>query len=103
MFEKSNKLVRENRQFSGTSGISQNNSGSGFVPAFKNSESGEVEISRFCDGRMAPFHLIEGLPDHWIAEWDHQGRAIEIKNTVVSGFVRLGEFFTRQEAAESVA
>ena len=103
MFERSHRLVEENRQFADTSGISQNNSGSGFVPAFKNSDSGEVELSRFCDGRLAPFHMIDGLPDHWIAEWDHQGRAVEIKSTVISGFVRFGEFFTRQEAAEFVS
>lgn len=103
MLEQSNRLVEENREFADTSGISQNNSAAGFVPAFKNSESGEVEISRFCDGRLAPFHMIDGLPEHWIAEWDHQGRAIEIKSSVISGFVRLGEFFTRQEAADTVA
>lgn len=103
MFVQSNRLIEENRHFEGTPGVSQNNSDAGFVPAFKNSECGEVVISCFSDGRTAPFHMIDGLPDHWIAERDPQGRALEIKSTVISGFVRLGEFFTRQEAAELVA
>ena len=103
MFEQSNRLAEENRHFEGTTGVSQNNSGAGFVPAFKNSECGEVVVSCFRDGRTAPFHMIDGLPEHWIAEWDQHGKAVEIKSTVISGFVRLGEFFTRQEAAEAVA
>jgi len=36
------RLERQNVQFSGTGGISQNNQSAGFVPAFKNTGSGEA-------------------------------------------------------------
>ena len=44
--------------------------------------------------------MLDGLPDEWIIERDLKGRAVKIKSTVISGFVRLGRFFTRQEAAD---
>lgn len=95
-------LVKENQQYAGTGGLSENNAQVRFVPAFKDSHTGQVEISRYRDGRPAPFHLIDGLPDEWITNRDLAGEVVEIKATVISGFVRLGRFFTRQEASEFV-
>lgn len=102
MLAQSNRLQTENRQYAGTGGVSEHNQSAGFIPAFKHSESGEVAFSRFKDGRIAPCHLLDGLPEHWV-ERDQQGKAIEINACVISGFVRLGEFFTRQEAAALIA
>ncbi|MDX1755514.1 MAG: hypothetical protein R3175_05570 [Marinobacter sp.] len=80
--------------------MSENNAQARFVPAFKDSRTGQVVISRFGDGRPAPFHLVDGLPDEWITHRDLDGRAIGVRATIVSGFVRLGRFFTRQEASD---
>lgn len=93
-------LVEENRRFAGTGGVSENNAQARFVPAFQDAHTGQVEISRFRDGRPAPFHLIDGLPEDWIAERDVTGRVIRIKGSIISGFVRFGVFFTRQEASD---
>lgn len=93
-------LSEENQQYVGTGGVSQNNAKARFVPAFKDARSGQVEISRYCDGRPAPFHLVDGLPDEWIAQRDLSGRVVAIKTSVISGFVRFGRFFTRQEASD---
>lgn len=93
-------LAEENRQFAGTGGVSENNAQARFVPAFQDARTGQVEISRFGDGRPAPFHLIDGLPDDWVIERDLKGRVVRIKATVISGFVRFGHFFTRQEALD---
>lgn len=94
------QLVKENIQFAGTGGVSEGNAQSRFVPAFQDADTGQVEISCFRDGRQAPCHLVEGLPEDWVTQRDAEGRAVKIKNTVISGFVRLGRFFTRQEAAD---
>lgn len=94
------RLAEENRQFVGTGGVSENNAKARFAPAFLDSSTGRVEISRFADGRPAPFHLLDGMPEEWIVEKDLKGRVIEIKQEIVSGFVRLGKFFTRQQAAD---
>jgi len=102
MFQQQNapRLVDENRQFAGTGGVSEENSQARFAPAFQDAGTGKVEISCFQDGRPAPCHMLDGLPEEWIVERDLKGRAVKIKSTVISGFVRLGQFFTRQEAAD---
>lgn len=93
-------LVEENRHFAGTGGVSENNGQARFVPAFQDARTGQVEISRFRDGRPAPFHLIDGLPEDWVTERDLAGRVVKIKSSIISGFVRFGRFFTRQEASD---
>ncbi|MFL1465778.1 hypothetical protein ACQUWM_03990 [Marinobacter sp. DUT-3] len=95
-------LVKENQQYAGTGGLSENNAHARFVPAFKDSYTGQVEISRYRDGRPAPFHLVDGLPEEWITNRDLASNVVELKATVISGFVRLGRFFTRQEASDFV-
>lgn len=93
-------LAEENREFAGTGGVSENNAQARFAPAFQDAGTGQVEVSRFENGQPAPFHLLDGLPDEWIVERDVKGRVVSLKANIVSGFVLLGEFFTRQEAAE---
>ncbi|WP_432474219.1 hypothetical protein [Amphritea sp. HPY] len=92
-------LPLENQQYSGTGGVSQANNQHSFSPAFMDQTSGDIEISRFGNGNPAPFHSLDGLPDSWITERNIAGRVVSIKSSVVSGFVRLEEFFTREEAA----
>ncbi|KAA1171001.1 hypothetical protein FWJ25_17615 [Marinobacter salinexigens] len=95
-------LQEENRLFAGTGGISEGNAHACFMPAFKDARTGQVELSRYRDGRPAPFHLIDGLPEEWVINRDPKGHAVAIQSSIVSGFVRLGRFFTRQEASEFV-
>ena len=96
-------LVEENQQFEGTGGVSEENAHCHFIPAFFDADTGQVELSCFSDGRQAPCHLLDGLPAAWIVQRDLHGRVVKIKSTVISGFVRFGRFFTRQEAAEFIA
>ena len=96
----SEQLALENIEFEGTGGVSQENCHLNFKPAFMDEISGIVEVSRFKNGMLAPFHSLEGLPDHWITERDESGRVVQIKSSIVSGFVRMETFFTRQEASD---
>ena len=96
------RLKRENLAFSGTPGVSRENRSSGFRPAFYDSETERVEISRFMNGQPAPIHMIDGLPENWIVERDADFRAIAIKRSVTAGFVRGDIFYTRSQAAEAV-
>lgn len=93
------RLRQENRAFAGTSGVSANAAGQRFRPAFRDAETGRVESSRFEDGRLAPVHMICGLPEEWVIERDVDGHAVAIKAQIESGFVREGVFYTREEAA----
>lgn len=100
---KTRRLAEENQQYAGTGGVSERNAQASFVPAFMDSVTLQVELSRYRDGRLAPFHLLDGLPDEWITKRDTKGDALEVRSAVISGFVRLGHFFTRQEAADFIA
>ena len=93
-------LRSENLTYEGTSGISQNNRASGFRPAFMDTSSGQIEISRLKDGQEAPIHMISWLPEEWAVSIDEDGLVIELKATIVAGFERGGSFYTREEAAE---
>ena len=52
----------ETARYRGTGGVSENNRSLGFQPAFIDRETGTVHWSRFPDGRLAPCHLLDGLP-----------------------------------------
>ena len=95
-------LERENLAFSGTPGTSDGNRDHGFIPAFRDTETGQVLISCFSNGIPAPMHTIEGLPDSWIIERDSSSGETAVKSSVVTGFVRDGCFYTRSQAVEAV-
>src|SRR5262245_21292407 len=96
------QLALENARYRGTGGVSENCS-AGFSPAFRDTETGVVCLSRFADGRPAPFHVLDGLPNELVISRDwHFGR-VSAKPSVVSGFVHEGRFYTREEAAALAA
>ncbi len=95
-------LEEENKRFADSPGISNNNRENGFVPAFQDTRSGCCRISRFSDGSPAPIHVLEGLPDEWMEEGELNGRVISICPHIVSGFLRNGRFYTREEASEAI-
>ncbi len=96
-----NRIRRENLAFAGTGGVSQQNRARRFSPAFRDEATGQVELSRYADGALAPMHLIDGLPGEWISTRDQQGHPATLKASVIAGFVRDGEFYTREQAAET--
>lgn len=61
-----------------------------------------VYLSRFADGRIAPFHILDGLPADLVLGRSASGRVAAVKTSVISGFVRAGLFYTRDEAAALV-
>jgi len=95
-------LKRQNQAFVGTGGVSEENRSSGFRPAFHDLASGRTALARFADGRPAPMHLLDGLPDEWVVERDATGRVSAIKEHVIAGFERNGLFYTREQAAAAL-
>jgi hypothetical protein len=89
-------LKQENVAFAGTAGRSQHNSGLGFHPAFLDMGTCAIYVSRFADGRPAPFHLLDGLPDEVVLKRSTSGRVVAAKGTLVAGF-----FYTRAAAARA--
>jgi hypothetical protein len=93
-------LRRENQAYKGTMGCSQESFGHGFVPAFRDLTTGRVEVARFKSGLQAPVHLIEGLPMDWAVSCAPDGTVMEVKPSVISGFVRDERFYTREEVVQ---
>ena len=96
-------LRGETSIFRGTGGVSTGNGRDGFRPAFLDTDTDAIYLSCFSDGQPAPFHLLDGLPDELVLERNASGRVDAVKSTVVSGFVRAGRFYSREEAAQAVA
>jgi len=92
-------LALENIRYRGTGGVSENNRQLSFQPAFIDRATRKVYLSRFPDGRLAPCHLLDGLPPEVVLGRSERGSVTSIKPSVVSGFVRDGHFYTRDEAA----
>jgi hypothetical protein len=96
-------LKTHNTLFHGTAGVSRNNGALGFVPAFLDLRTGRAEISRFADGRPAAMHIIDGLPDEWVAQRDADGRVLNTHPGIVAGFLRDERFYTRKQAAQAAS
>lgn len=94
-----NTLAVDNRVFAGTGGVSQGNQHCGFIPGFMDRETGMVYPSRWADGTPAPFHALDGLPDHLVLARGSGGHVVAVKASVVAGFLRRGCFYTREQAA----
>jgi len=91
-------LADEKARWHGSSGCSAGNRGLGFRPAFLDSETGRVYLSAFADGRPAPVHLLDGLPQSLVVARSPSGRVCAVKASVISGFARDARFYTREEA-----
>lgn len=92
-------LAFENATYRGTNGTSENNRCLGFRPAFIDRETCAVYLSRYPDGRLAPCHLLDGLPSELVLARSRLGRVTRVKASVVSGFVHDDSFYSRVEAA----
>lgn len=97
------ELADQNRRFQGRSGVSQENRSFGFLPAFLDLHTGAIYLSCFADGRLAPIHLLDGLPSELIAERTPEGTATTVRGSVIAGFVRDGRLYTSEEAALTVS
>ena len=87
----------------GTGGVSSENRHLGFVPAFMDTCGGKLYACTFADGRPAPFHVLDGLPDELVVARDRYGRPSQVVGSVVAGFALDGRFYTREQAAAQVS
>lgn len=83
--------------------VSGYNRASGFVPAFRNADTGETRLSLFADGTPAPVHVLEGLPSEWVNEGGSVGEARRLARGIERGYLRNGRFHSLADAARIVA
>ena len=96
------ELRKDHLRLRGTGGVSQENRAFGFIPAFRDGSTGVVYLSRFSDGRIAPVHLLDGLPPELVVQRTSSGQIAAVRSSVTAGFVRAGEFYTRAQAADAL-
>src|ERR1700687_500495 len=92
-------LALESTRYRGTGGVSEDTRSLGYLPAFIDRETESVHLSRFPDGRLAPCHLLDGLPAELVLARNERGHVTRVNASVVSGFVHDDHFYTRDEAA----
>lgn len=95
-------LELEQVAYRGTGGVSAKNRHLGFVPAFLDSRTRKIYSCSFGDGKPAPFHILDGLPDERVVARDRYGRPSQVLGTLIAGFTLNGRFCTREEAAALV-
>lgn len=96
-------LRAENGTFRESRGVSANNRAQGFRPAFLDTSTGDVFLSRYSNGEPAPIHLFDGLPDDVVLCRSATGQITAVKATLTAGFVRGTRFYSREEADRSLA
>lgn len=96
-------LSQQNHVYRETGGVSEGNRDQGFTPAFLDQSTGITWLSQFADGRVAPLHVLDSLPEELVAERGINGHVKTARDCVIAGFVRGGLFYTREQAARSVA
>jgi hypothetical protein len=94
-------LAQENLRYNGSGGISANNRNQGFIPAFMDTETGNVYRSRFPNGKPAPIHVLAGLPDELLDTHCHPNSHRSIKHSVISGFILEDRFYSREAASQA--
>lgn len=92
-------LCQQNASFRNTAGVSQANRSAGFHPAFYDTLNRTADIARLRDGTPAPCHILDGVPDDWVMKRDQFGRVITVRPSIISGFIRNGRFYTREQAS----
>ena len=95
------RLEVENAEHAGSGGVSAGNRSLGFRPAFLDCATMSIYASCFADGRPAPFHLLDGLPEEIVLERSKSGRVKRVVSSLISGFERGGFFYTRRAAARA--
>lgn len=98
-----NDIHQQGLKYQGTGGCSQVSSPLGFQPAFLDTRTHAIYLSRFADGRPAPLHVLDGLPEELVVERAEDGRILTVKPSLVSGFTKDGLFYTRDECASLLA
>ena len=94
-------LKEQNDTYRGSRGVSEGCKDLGYVPAFHDADTGETCRSQFADGRPAPMHLLDGLPESWILRRNAHQRVTQVKASIIAGFLRNGCFYTRGQVANA--
>lgn len=92
-------LQQQTRVYQGSGGTSAECACLGLAPAFLDRDTNQVYRACFANGSPAPMHLLDGLPNELVITRDARGRVVTVKASLLSGFLKDGVFYTRDEAS----
>ena len=69
-----------------------------FIPAYYDTKTDTVYLSRYKNGSVAPVHVLDSIPDELMRQDAHSG---ELSRQVIVGFVFNDKFYTRAQALEA--
>ncbi|MEE9336299.1 MAG: hypothetical protein V3U65_19590 [Granulosicoccaceae bacterium] len=72
----------------------------GLSPAFRESTTGEVHLSREKNGKLSQDHCFFHLPEHWIGECDSSGEAMSLIPTIEAGYWRSTGFIAIKKSIQ---
>ena len=82
----------QNHSYRDSSGVSAGIRGHGFRPAFLDQATDIAYQSCFANGRAAPVHVLDGLPDELVLERNRQGKVTTVKEGIIAGFYGTTSF-----------
>jgi len=97
------ELAQQNLMFHGTGSTGPQSRSYGFNPAFLDEKTKTVYLARYPDGRIAPMHISNSLPDKLLAQKNVCGVVVSGTEEVTAGFTKDGLFYTRAQAEKAVA
>jgi len=100
-YSSQSKVDRQNYQ-THAGGAVFNAVGFGFMPAFMNINTSETHLSSYKSGEPAVMHILDGLPNYWVAEWGEDGRPSVLKLGIVAGYIRCGKFYSLNEITNNL-
>lgn len=102
MYMSHHQAVRQQGVYHQFNGVVFSDISFGFMPAFKSLKDQQIHLSIDQDGDLSVMHLFDGLPDYWIKEKDDLGMALTLKDEIIAGFMRNGEFYTLSEIVNNI-
>ena len=93
--------LRQQNRHQRFGGRSEENRSNGFRPGFQDISTGRAYLSRYADGSLAPFHLLDGLPETLVIQRGTSQHVAALKASVIAGFIRWQHFYTREQAADA--
>lgn len=93
-------VIRVPQRYDHCRALCEESHAAGFQPAFLDTHTGVVYLSRFLNGQIAPLHFFDALPSNLVERDSNCSQARRLKNFVVAGYVSEDQFYTREEAAK---
>ncbi len=94
--DSADKVERTNAHSNSDSGVST------FIPAYYDTQTDTVYLSRYKNGSVAPVHVLDSIPKELLSDMNKSDTNNgELSQKVIVGFIFNNKFYTRAQALEA--